>query len=430
MIRLRSYSMFLVAIAIGSLWASKGEAQITLNEATMESIAEAETDAGPSFAYQIDNYDELDAFGPYMFSEFGTAPGYNSEAEVGTTHDSDLQSSGFELSGEAYAYCADDNGYAYLTADSQVGQYITFTLSEPTRLEVSGNLGLSGYPPVEADLYFAIRPVGHSNIVQQTVAGPIAFDQVVPAGTYQLSVLSRVWLEFDFAGGDLYEFSRGNFQVSVSATSQPVAPPNFRNVRHRVEAASFSDDEQDSLRIQSNEFVPFVAEADPSLSSVTSIASLNSDVDPASGVFYVYGYAASGLYVQGTAGSDTDAHFFTTFDIANSGTLELEGEVGVVDFLGTSQSQDRPGFARVIVRLRSLDTNTNVINKVITLNGSVPSNNVVDLEDQFSSTQLDSGRYRLIIRALARDDANYEEVAGSLAVGYLEVEGRITEQSQ
>ena len=423
------FSKLRLAIAVVLIFGSTNftNAQIVLNEATMASEAVAETDAGPMFNYVIDNFDELDSFGPYSFTEYGQAPGFNSEAEVGVEHASDLQAGGFELSGEAYAYCADDNGYAYLSADSQASQYITFTLPEQTRIQITGNLDFAGFSAVEEDAYFALRPYGGSNLYQVTNAGDLAFDQVLPAGVYQLSVLSRVWLEFDFAGGDLYEFSVGSFQVSLTATAMPVAAPSFVNVRHRVRATSVDEEDTDTDTVSSSSYDPFLAEVDVSTPAVTAIASMNSDLDSATGYFYAYGYAASGLYIQGSASSDSDSLFFTTFDLTNPGTLELEGEVGVVDFLGTMQSQDDPGFARVIVRLRDMINGGNVINKVITLNGSVPNNNVADLEELFPNVALQPGRYRLIIRAIARDDAVYEEVAGSMAVGYLEVEGRISE---
>lgn len=419
-----------LALALAFMFCAVEEAaaQIVLNEATMASEAIAETDAGSQYSYEIANVDELDSLGPYMFDEYGSAPGYYSEASVGCEHNSDLQEGGFELSGEAYAYTADDYGYAYISADSQVAEYITFTLPEPSRIQIAGSLGFSGYPPQEADAYFALRPYGEANLYQVTSAGNLSFDEVLPAGTYQLSVLSRVWLEFDFAGGDLYEYSRGTFEVSLTATAMPVGPPSFVNVRHRVSASSIDEEDVDSDSITSRSFAPFQAEADVSTPAVTAIAALNSEVDDSSGTLYVYGYASSGLYIQGTASSDADSFFYTTFDLNNPGTLELEGEVGVVDFLGTNQSYDRPGWARVIVRLRDLTNGGNVINKVITLNGAVPNNNVADLENLFPSVALQPGRYRLIIRALSRDDANYEQVAGSMAVGYLEVEGRITEE--
>lgn len=416
---------FAVILAVGS--ARMLPAQILLNEATMASEATAQTDAGSQFDYEIDNFDELDSFGPYSFVEYGSAPGYNSEASVGVEHDSDLTAGGFELSGEAYAYCADDNGYAYLSADSQAAQYITFTLPESTRITITGSLDFAGYPGLEEDAYFAIRPVRGKILYSLTSEGNIEFDQVLSAGTYQLTVLSRVWLEFDFAGGDLYEFNRGSFQVSLTATAQPVQAPSFRNVRHRVTASSVDEEDSDFDSLSSRSFEQFQAEVDVSTTAVTSIASLQSQIDHKSGYFFAYGYAASGLYIQGTASSAADSQFYTTFDLANSGTLELEGEVGVVNFLGDYQSRDDNGTARAIVRLRDLTNGGNVINKVIKLNGSVPSNNVADLEDLFPSTELQPGRYRLIVRAISGDNADYEEVAGSMAVGYLEVEGRITE---
>ena len=93
-------------------------------------------------------------------------------------------------------------------------------------------------------------------------------------------------------------------------------------------------------------------------------------------------------------------------------------------------SYDEPGFARIIVRVRDLDNKINVVNKVITMNGNVPGGiNQFDLEDEFSSVALPAGKYRLIIRAIANDDANNEQVEDSLSVAFMEVEGRIVENA-
>ena len=418
----------LALLGVSLLATGVAQAQITLNQANMQSYAFAETDAGPEFSDEIDEQATLTSNGPYTFTEFGGAPGYNSGASIGVSHDSEFATNQITLSGEAYSYVADDYGYAYCSADSQVGATVTFTLPTESRLQISGSLDFEGYPATEADAYFALRRGTEPFLAQQTSSGQVSFDQVLPGGTYQLTVLSRVWLEIDGAGGDVYEFSRGTYDLTVSATATEVAP-SFQSIRQSVSVESSSDDERASDSAISRDFLPFNAAIDANLSSVTAESSLFSDLNALTGDFYAYGYAASGLYVQGTAASDADARFISNFTLSNQGEIQLSGVVGVSDSLGANQSRDDHAFARVIVRVRDLDNRVNVVNKVITLNGQVPVTSEVDLEDEFSNVALSAGRYRLIIRAFSDDTAVEEEVAGSLAVGYLEVEGRITEQA-
>lgn len=409
-------------------WADSAIAQITLNEATMESSAVAETDAGPEYNYYISRLDELDALGPYTFTEYGSAPGYNSQATVGVEHNSNLATDRIDLSGVAYAYVADDYGYAYCSADSQVAAHVTFTLSQECRIQIDGALGFAGYSATEADAYFSLRRYGQPNMITVPAAGGITFDEVLPAGTYQITVLSRVWLEINFSGGDVYEFSRGTFDLSLLATPIQHVPPQFLNVKHFTTCTSYYDDNLLFDQRLSRKFLPFSVSLDASQSAALAQSSLNSHLDKSTGVFWVYGHAASGLYVQGTASSEAQSDFRSDFQLAYSGHLELSGIIGVTDYLGGQIAYDTPGFAQVFVRLRDLDQNRNVFNKSITMNGNPPVNNEFVLESSFANVPLPAGRYRLIVQATSRDNAVNEEVAGSLAVAFLEVEGRVVEQ--
>jgi len=136
--RLGILNLLLTAIGAFALSCSSQNVvgQIVINEATMESLATAETDAGPEYRFDVFNWEELDSSGPYAFREYGTAPGYSSQATVGVEHESQLASNQLTLFGEAYAYVADDYGYAFCSADSQVASYITFTLTEASRVQV------------------------------------------------------------------------------------------------------------------------------------------------------------------------------------------------------------------------------------------------------------------------------------------------------
>jgi hypothetical protein len=415
-----------------ALMCNVGLAQITINEATMESWALAQTDAGPQYNYEIDNYDELDSSATvYTFNEYGQAPGYSSSATVGVEHDSTFSSGGMNLTGESYAYVSDDYGYAFCSAESQTGAYVTFTLSQESRVQVTGELAFSGYTPNDFETEFSLRRSGQPFLTFVTQAGEIDFDQVLPAGTYQLAVLSRVMLEIDFAGGDVYEYSRGTFDISLTATAVESAVPDFLNVRHQITASFVGDDIGDSDSVTSKKYEEFQESVDVGMFGSTAESSLNSFLDDETGYFYSYGYAAAGLYIQGTASADATSDFRTTFRLNNSGRIELSGAVGVSDFLGSEVSYDEPGFAQVLVRVRDLDNAVNVVNKVITMNGDIPGGiKQVNLEDEFASVALPAGRYRLILRVIANDDANNEQVEDSLAVAFMEVEGRLVEDGQ
>ena len=422
---------FALALMVALASCVSANAQITINEATFESIALAQTDAGPQYNYEIDEIEELDSTGPYSFSEYGQAPGYSSSASVGCEHDSSLASDSMSLYGEAYSYVADDYGYAFCSADSSVGAYVTFTLSQESRVQISGDLEFQGYSANDSEIEFMLRPYGQAPLALELSEGTVSFDQVLPAGTYQLTLYTRVMLEIDFAGGDVYEYSRGIFDISMSAEAVDTVVPEFLNVRHQLTAEVAGEGFGDSDSVTDRNFNPFSDSFDISLSGLSAMCSLNSDMDEATGYFYAYGYAASSLYVQGSAFADSSSDFRTTFRLNNSGRIELSGTVGVSDFLGSDVSRDEPGYARVIVRVRDLDNKVNVVNKVITMNGYVPGGiNQVDLEDEYSSVALPAGRYRLIVRAISNDVANNEQVEDSLAVAFMEVEGRIVEDGE
>ena len=150
-------------------------------------------------------------------TSMGRPPGYSSSASVGCEHDSNLSSGSMTLTGEAYSYVADDYGYAFCSADSSVGAYITFTLDQESRVQISGSLHFTGYPANDSEIEFMLRPYGQAPLALQLSEGAVSFDQVLPAGTYQLTLYTRVMLEIDFAGGDVYEFSRGNYDISLTA---------------------------------------------------------------------------------------------------------------------------------------------------------------------------------------------------------------------
>ena len=422
---------FALALMVALASCVGANAQITINEATFESIALAQTDAGPQYNYEIDEIEELDSTGPYTFSEYGQAPGYSSSASVGCEHDSSLASDSMSFYGEAYSYVADDYGYAFCSADSSVGAYVTFTLSQESRVQISGDLEFQGYSANDSEIEFMLRPYGQAPLALELSEGAVSFDQVLPAGTYQLTLYTRVMLEIDFAGGDVYEYSRGIFDISMSAEAVTSAVPNFLNVRHQLKAEVAGEGFGDSDSVTDRKFNPFSDSFDISLSGLSAMCSLNSDMDEDTGYFYAYGYAASSLYVQGSAFADSSSDFRTTFRLNNTGRIELSGTVGVSDFLGSEVSRDEPGYARVIVRVRDLDNKVNVVNKVITMNGYVPGGiNQVDLEDEFSNVSLPAGKYRLIVRAISNDVANNEQVEDSLAVAFMEVEGRIVEDGE
>ncbi len=210
----------------------------------------------------------------------------------------------------------------------------------------------------------------------------------------------------------------------------------FDSIRHRVSAAFVGNDPygddfpSDSEAIASRKFQQFYGDLNLGIGGPSALSSLSSDLDPTAGWFYAYGYASTGIYVQGSASADASSDFRTDFTLATDGQIELTGVVGVSDFLGYNQSRDVPGFAQVFVRVRDLNANRNVINEVVTMNGYVPNASgliQIDLEDEFSQIALPAGRYRLIISAASNDSAFAEQVEGSLAVAFFEVEGNITE---
>jgi hypothetical protein len=131
--------------------------------------------------------------------------------------------------------------------------------------------------------------------------------------------------------------------------------------------------------------------------------------------------------VQGSASADSSSDFRTDFSLAQAGSVEFTGAIGVQEYLDY-YAHDVPGFARVFVRIRDLDNNQNVVNKVVTMDGYIGNTNgyiQVDLADELGQISLPAGNYRLIINATSDDEAVNEQLSGSVAVAFFEVEGNI-----
>ena len=212
---------------------------------------------------------------------------------------------------------------------------------------------------------------------------------------------------------------------------------DFLSVRHTVSSSflgvdPFGDDPPfDTQTVRSTNFAAFNQNLDVGAGGVTAQSGLSSDVDPVSGIFYAYGFAAAGLYVQGSAFSDNSSDFRTVFTLDGPGRVELEGIIGVSEFLGTDFSFDEPGFARVVVRVRNLDTRTNVVRRVVRMNGRIGDGQTIEefaFEGEDAVIELpEAGRYQLLVNARA-DDMEDGERQGSLAVSFFELEGQIRQE--
>ena len=255
------------------------------------------------------------------------------------------------------------------------------------------------------------------------------FDIDLDAGNYRLVVLARISGDDGFnvfqgqpRGSDAYYFVEGRI-VEGSLT------PVFEGIEQEVSGSfvgndPFGDDPPFGSDVISDDtFSAFNETLDLSESSTTTIANSNSDVDPASGTFYAYGYAASGLYVQGSASSDAESFLETQFRLARSGSVSFKGIIGVSSFLGSFQAQDEPGTASVICYIIDSVTGDEIYDESVAMTGWIPGGlREVEISD---TVQLPPGNYRLIIRANSSDSADNEEVGGSLAVGFYEMEGAI-----
>ena len=257
-----------------------------------------------------------------------------------------------------------------------------------------------------------------------------SFDVALPAGSYRLITLARV------NGDDALNTVQGQPRGSVASYNiegnvvQNPPLPEFSSIKQRISGSfvgsdPYGDDPlSDSLTIESTEFDAFNDNLDLSQSSTTTIANQSSDVDLNTGVFYAYGAAASGLYVQGDASSNAESCFETEFTLSAGGDVLIDGEIGVSSFLGSFVSQDEPGSASVILQIVDATTGDELFDESVFMNGSIPSG---IRQSQISETvTLPAGSYKLFVTATSSDIAIYEQVAGSIAVGYFELEGLIS----
>jgi hypothetical protein len=206
----------LVGLAMGLSQVSW--AQVTYQSSSFESIARAWTDAGDEYAYEISAADEAGPDGTYTFSETGSAPGYSSSASVGVEHDSALRANGFQLTGSASGYVADDVGYAACSANSEAIASVAFTLTRTTRVTFTGALSLAGSSlPDNYSNLFELRRTDGRLLKSVTGTGAISYSARLTAGTYTVYVGSYVLREIDFSGGDVYENSTASFDVSMTA---------------------------------------------------------------------------------------------------------------------------------------------------------------------------------------------------------------------
>ncbi|MEL7498763.1 MAG: hypothetical protein AAFN77_14235 [Planctomycetota bacterium] len=224
-------------------------------------------------------------------------------------------------------------------------------------------------------------------------------------------------------GSDAYYFVEGRVVENAPAIT-------FDSITQRVSGSYLIADpyyydyyDSDSDFVESIIFgEAFNEEIDLVSSSTTTIANQSSDVDTDSGVFYAYGTAASGLYIQGSATASTESLFETQFTLPADGSITIEGIIGVSDFLGTFVSRAEPGQASVILEVRDAVGNE-VFDDSVFMNGDLPGG---IRESEISEVvDLPAGTYSLFIRATANDEAIEEEVGGSIAVGFFELEGSV-----
>lgn len=425
------WSCLTLAFAVANLLsASSTWAQITYDSVEFESSALASTDDDPAQDFVISQIDEPAIPGDYTFDEYGSSPSHGYSASVGTQHDSTLTTTGMSLSGNAHIYLRDDYGYGFASAQSEVVANVRFTLTSARHVEIAGSLTKAGYVNYY-NSQFTLQNSNGDQIVSVTGPDAISYSGDLAAGSYQLVVNAYATSEMSHPGGDMYETGDGAFQVTVE-TSQ-AASPEIKNVKHSVSTSYVGNDPygddfpSDSESIVSRKFEQFVNELDMGQGGPTAKASLNSDLSKTDGWFYAYGYAATELYVQGSAQAESTSDFRTDFSLASAGSVEFTGTIGVQEYLDY-YAHDVPGYARVFVRIRNLDNNTNVVNKVVTMDGYIGNANgliQVDIADELGSVSLPSGNYRLIFNATSNDQAINEQVGGAVAVAFFEVEGNI-----
>lgn len=199
--------------------ASAALAGISYQYGNFDSVATAWTDAGDEYAYHISNSDSFSGPTTYVFSEYGSAPGYSSSATVGVEHNSTLTANSFHLTGKAYGYVADDYGYASCSANSEALTELGFTLDAGSRVTITGSLGLGGTSaPTVYSNYFEIRNAAGQIVYSASGVAAINYSGRLPAGSYTLYVSASVLKEIDFSGGDVYESSFASYDINFAAT--------------------------------------------------------------------------------------------------------------------------------------------------------------------------------------------------------------------
>jgi hypothetical protein len=194
-------------------------AGITYSYANFDSIGTAWTDAGDEYAYHISNSDSFAGPTTYAFREYGSAPGYSSGATVGVEHASTLTSSGFQLTGKAFAYVSDDVGYAWCYATGEALVEMSFTLDVASRVTIWGSLALGGNSsPTAYSNSFEIRNAKGEVVTSASGTQAINFSGRLRAGTYTLYVSTSVFKEINFSGGDVYDQVFSTYNVNLSAT--------------------------------------------------------------------------------------------------------------------------------------------------------------------------------------------------------------------
>jgi len=207
-----------MTLVLSATMASQAYCQISYESTSFESLATAETDAGPEYSYVINRGDEVGPDGTYTFNETGSAPGYGSSASVTVEHNSELRSTGFHLTGAASGNVADDYGYAACSANSESIVSITFTLTQARRISLAGTLALTGSsPPDDYSNYIELRRPNGTLVTSSSGVGPFSYRGRLAAGTYSFYASSQVLRAIDFSGGDVYENSTASFDVELTA---------------------------------------------------------------------------------------------------------------------------------------------------------------------------------------------------------------------
>lgn len=220
------------SLALAAAAASSALADLNYTYTSFESLGYAWTDAGDEYAYTINTADELIGVGNYSFEEYGGAPGYSSSAAIGVTHDSSLTSTGFHLTGQARSYVSDDVGYAACSAWSESTVFITFTLTERSRITLTGHLGLSSFGGAPSSLSNQIQLRNSANQLLASFSGVTQIDQsiILPAGNYTFYASTSVADEIDFSGGDVYDTNLSTFDITLAATPSPLSTRRHRTM--------------------------------------------------------------------------------------------------------------------------------------------------------------------------------------------------------